>query len=619
MKNANHTLEDFLGEVLRGVAKILGCNSTSLILINETTQELQVRVGTMAVSYPVLSQIENLIGSSFSEISVPIQMASDSLIYRCWLERSILETASLSELVGRALPQQAVEQIAPLVGDRRFICVPALNAGRNYGVLLFDKTGLHPFSRQQRQVLLRHARSIGDIIKSSMVGQSRTIAAATNAEGPEYILFSAEGNAMGHGPIESSLVRHVLTDTEQMEALKSAILNFEAEGTRGSLGKKGLRYTLSSHILAGRKGVLCQLDWVEKRRSTSLEDQLLRLTLGDPAPTLFVDSGFRITSCNEATERLFGATADSMIGEAIGSLFRDPNEIVDILGLQSLDPLSPYCEETTTAIRRDGTLFPSLVRALLLVDDENQVVGFLVLVKENRQEATPNVEQILFHERLASMGEMAAQLVHEIRNPLVAIGATLESLLQEEMADEQEDLLRSVVKEINRMDMVLKDYMAGRHELSFAEVKIAEVVADAKDVVQGARGLASQQIVIDVDPKLSIVADYDAMKHVFFNLFLNALDASPKGGIIRCHTTVGAQDISVAICDQGPGLNAPPAQCLRPFFTTKSNGTGLGLAVCNKIAKAHGGLVELRNGANGGCEAAVVLPQRRLPNVSLNR
>jgi signal transduction histidine kinase len=69
--------------------------------------------------------------------------------------------------------------------------------------------------------------------------------------------------------------------------------------------------------------------------------------------------------------------------------------------------------------------------------------------------------------------------------------------------------------------------------------------------------------------------------------------------------------MAITVEDRGPGLPASAADCLRPFFTTKKNGTGLGLAVCQKIARAHGGFVDLRNRDGGGCQATVVLPSRR--------
>jgi len=97
---------------------------------------------------------------------------------------------------------------------------------------------------------------------------------------------------------------------------------------------------------------------------------------------------------------------------------------------------------------------------------------------------------------------------------------------------------------------------------------------------------------------------------VLFNLLLNALEASSPRGEVSCRAATGPHDVSIFIEDRGPGLSASPAECFRPFFTTKKNGTGLGLSVCQKLARAHGGLVDLRDREGGGCRAVLVLPRR---------
>ena len=137
-------LEEFLGAVLRGATKILGCGSTILILISEKTQEIRIRLGTMAGSAAMVAQLEHVLGNSFKEISVPLRRAQDSLAYHAWRDHSIRETSSLTELVGGAWPRPLIEQMAKLIGEHRFIVVPALSSTRNYGVLLFQKEGRHP-------------------------------------------------------------------------------------------------------------------------------------------------------------------------------------------------------------------------------------------------------------------------------------------------------------------------------------------------------------------------------------------------------------------------------------------------------------------------------------------
>lgn len=162
--------------------------------------------------------------------------------------------------------------------------------------------------------------------------------------------------------------------------------------------------------------------------------------------------------------------------------------------------------------------------------------------------------------------------------------------------------------------MTLKDYLVVRQVVALDEVSLAEVVEDARRLLEGARGTVGKTIGVSIDPGLTVRADYDAMKHVFFNLLLNALEALPETGEVTVRTEVEERHISVCIEDNGVGLGAGGAKCFQPFFTTKKNGTGLGLAVCQKITNAYGGLVQLKNREGGGCKATVILPCQQQPD-----
>ncbi len=521
-------LDDFLGDILRGAAAILGCNSTTLVLINENTRELRVHIGVTSEDFPLVSALEQAAGTSFSYRVLPLPKAEDSVAYRAWRDREVHETSSFVELAGSAFAAGVAAQLDELVGARRFICVPAANGPRNYGVLVFEKAGRRRFSRQQREVLLRYARSIAELLESSLVGEGQTLLA----------------------------------------------------------------------------------QWRSPRaEASSLDDELLRITLGDPAPTVFVDTAGRVTSGNAAAERLFGWDAE-LRGRGFDELFRAGADVQDLLGQQVRDPLAPGREVTLTARRRTGTLFRANVKALALADARGRVAGFLVLVREERDDDAVT-ERPEVRDRFASVGEMAAQLAHEIRNPIVAIGATLESLSRDdEVGEEPRALLGSLGREIARLDMVLRGYMAGRlADPSFSEVRVAEVMEAARRLLDAGQRLSGKRIRLDIAPALVVRADPDALKQVFFNLLLNALEASPQGGEVVCRAAAGTHDVAISVEDRGHGLSAPAARCFQPFFTTKSNGTGLGLAVCQKLARSHGGLVELRNRPGGGCEALLVLPR----------
>jgi PAS domain S-box-containing protein len=610
-------LAQLLQAVLRGAAKIVGCSSTHLVLFDEKSRRVRVHLGIMADAVPLISTIERLLGAHFDDCSWPMESAQGSLADRCWREAVLCETNSLKELAGAALPPLVLAAVEGLIGERRFACVPALSSTRNYGVLLFEKEGADAFNRQQREVLIRYAKRIGEILENDLMGQGQSFFDQLPSDRQDSLWLDDAGELRGHGPRGGAAIERALRSPALLQTIAAHARAFLAtnpgEHERGCEERSfeidgQLRGTLSRLDLEGRQGVLCLLG-CPQHSATSLENQLVRLTLGDPAPALFVDPNFRITSCNPATAQLVGTDSGDLAGQPIGVLFSAPDEVMNILSHQVVDPRRAYSERATVVRCRDGSLVPVRVEALLLADDAHQLVGFLLVLRGAAKRDGDHLEQ---QERLATMSEMAAHLAHEIRNPLVAIGATLESLRSDpETPKSQHPILAALLKEILRMDMTLKDYLAARRELAVTRLRVGELVDEVRRLLEGAHRPSGKTIRCRVDSDLTIDADYEGMKQVVFNLLLNALEATPDEGEVVCGASRKGPQVAITVEDRGPGLPASPADCLRPFFTTKKNGTGLGLAVCQKIAHAHGGFLDLRNRGGGGCQATVVLPARR--------
>ena len=523
--------------ILRGSTRILGCTSASLIVFNDVRREVRLRVGTAAESLPDLEQVEALAGS-IEGASFSFDDVSGSLVYRSWKQRIVLETSSLGDLAGNAFGTEILGPVMDMIGERRFICVPALTGDLCQGVVVFDKAGAAPFSRQQREVLLLYGQRIGDIIES---------------------------------------------DPDDVGAQTSPC---------------GSPETL--------------------RRAEPAGDQLIHMAMGESPPVVMVDADSRITSSNDAADRLFGYPSGEMVDRSVEDLFKDPQQIRALLNHHFLFLADCHFEEGSVLRRRNGRQFPGRVETLLLADNEGQVVGFLVLFKDQSalvksQEDRRGLDRLMRQERLATMGEMAAQLAHEIRNPLVAIGATLEYVAGdlEEGRDVRENIA-DVRKEISRIDMILKAYLslAARHGSSLAVVDLAQVVEDASKILDGSRKSTGKTFTSLVPEGSTVLADVDGLRHVFFNLLLNAMEALPWGGEVTCSSTVGPDQVTLNVEDTGPGLSCDPRECFQTFFTTKKNGTGLGLTVCRKIVEAHGGTVRLENREEGGCRAVVTLPRK---------
>jgi PAS domain S-box-containing protein len=620
-----------LEPILRGAAKILGCATATLILLNERTRTARLRIGHGELT--PIREAESIFGSKVADITVPFGAAEDSLVFKVWRGGMVIETSSVGDLIGSAFPPEQVTQLVNLIGAHRFMCVPVASRSRRFGAIIFEKEGAQSYSRQQRELGVRYASRIGETVENDLWAEGEALlsdAGALPTEGdPTYLLFDPVGAVVGRGGqgaeegkaadgveglppefVSELRSRAVRLLRGEGPGRSCAPVEIGVGGTAG-LGQRRLWAELVPLPVDGRKLALCRVWEPHRSIESSVENVLLQFAVGEAAPSLFLDTDFRITSCNRATEELFGLSLGEIRGRPVSVLFHAPDDILRLLNHQLLLGAGGYGEETAPIRPRNGSLVPARIEAVLLADQGARPAGFLVLIRP-RPEADATADSLMRRERLATMGEMAAQLAHELRNPLVAIGATLEGLggeLRENV--EAGRILADVSREIVRLDMLLKDYLtlAVRQDALLARVDVSRMLDESCDLLRRTGKLGRRALDVRLAAGTEVLADSEGLRHVFFNLLLNAVEATADGGRILCHGQVAERDVTVYVDDDGPGLSAPSEQCVEPFFTTKENGSGLGLAVCQRIIHAHGGALYLQNREEGGCRAAVVLPR----------
>lgn len=604
--------DEVLKAILRGAAKLLGCTSASLVQVDEEARLLRLRVGTMATSYPALAEVESLMGSTQSW-EVPFENAKDSLVFAAWRDREVRETSRIAELARGAFPQDVLEAVDSIIGEHRFIFVPVLGGRRVRGVIVFEKPGLRPFSLQQRELLVQYAQRLGEIL-------GRTAAAEADGTGVGGARFLVDLSGAVAGTDEAArnlpepLVRSLAGRAAGVLARGEGPICFCEPAPDGTASPAAEVVPL---LVRGEPMALVTTD--ASGRSDRPGDRLVRIALGHHQAALTVDPDLRVTSCSPEAERLFGAGPGELVDQPVGDLFVEPRDVLGILNRQVLFVSHGHVEERSALRRRDGTTFDGSIEAVLLADDADRAVGFLVQIRENTAlegaEAVREVDRLMRQERLATMGEMAAQLAHEIRNPLLAIGATIQALARDPGGDgETRDLLQTVGGEVTRLDMLLRDYlsMAARHNASMVRVDLAELASEILAVLLHSPRAGGRTVRSEVPVGLAVRADPDGLRHVLFNLLSNALEATPVGGLVTVRGAAADSDVVLSVEDTGPGLSVDPVRCFEAFFTTKKNGTGLGLSVVRKVVEAHGGQVDLSNRLEGGCRAVVTLPRRIL-------
>ena len=231
--------------------------------------------------------------------------------------------------------------------------------------------------------------------------------------------------------------------------------------------------------------------------------------------------------------------------------------------------------------------------------------------------------RLIRSERLATVGRMAAQITHEIRNPLASLGLYVE-LLGDELAEDGEArrLVASIGTEIDRLSEITETYLRfvrlPRPKLEREDLgAIATAVMEFSRAELSKGGISLELSVAAGLPE--VAADENQIRQALLNLVRNAREAMPSGGKLRVEVSGGTGQVRMSIADTGPGI-APEhlGKIFDPFFSTKEKGTGLGLALVQQILAEHGGRIEVASPPSGGTAFILTLPALA-PEVRLER
>ncbi|HEY5676962.1 MAG TPA: ATP-binding protein [Myxococcales bacterium] len=224
-------------------------------------------------------------------------------------------------------------------------------------------------------------------------------------------------------------------------------------------------------------------------------------------------------------------------------------------------------------------------------------------------------EALVRSERLAAIGRIAAQITHEIRNPLSSISLNAEEL--GERAPEARELCDAIVREVDRLTAITEEYLrfARLPKPQFQRADLNEAVRDLLDFVRPELDAGRVHLSVSLQPALPRVhADVAQVRQLLLNLVRNAREAMPQGGSLRVTTRGGEGCVEVEVRDAGPGIpRERMARIFDPFFTTKERGTGLGLAMAQEIAQEHGGHLSCESAPGAGTTFTLRLPASPLP------
>ncbi|MEK6800046.1 MAG: protoglobin domain-containing protein [Planctomycetota bacterium] len=230
-----------------------------------------------------------------------------------------------------------------------------------------------------------------------------------------------------------------------------------------------------------------------------------------------------------------------------------------------------------------------------------------------RSERSAVEEKLTRAEHLAEIGQLAASLAHEIKNPLAGISGAIQ-VFRDTMPhnNPHRPILTEILGQINRLDATVKDLLLYARPLppKSAKFMLGDVVTRVLSVLREEPAL--QRVRIECEAAVNsgqIVGDDGQLEHLVINLILNAAQASRDGGVVQVKVDGAKEWVRLLVRDDGVGMAKDVRErAFEPFFTTKSKGTGLGLSICRRIVDAHGGSIRLDSELGRGTTVTVDLP-----------
>jgi len=366
---------------------------------------------------------------------------------------------------------------------------------------------------------------------------------------------------------------------------------------------------------AGRKLVEKQADLATLK---ALNDNIVSslasglLTVGDDGA---------IIAFNPSAARITGYAASDVLHRPLREVFPELN---DVLFLWEEDARPARLETLFT--RHDNARIFLEYAASPLLDQHGQELGKVVHFQDVT-EIKMLESSVKRNERLATVGQMAAALAHEVRNPLASISGSAEVLGALPRADDSEKrLVDIVVRESERLNELITDFLgyARPRKPELAPVHLGTLVAETVEAFRQEAGAPGVQVKLDVQDEPWAEADGDQVRQVLWNLLRNAAEAMSEGGTVgvrvRRESANGRRSETVCVTVEDSGVGIPPENRHRifdPFFTTRASGTGLGLSVVVRIVQDHDGEITLATPVQDGHGAAFTVRLRAAEAESL--
>ena len=342
---------------------------------------------------------------------------------------------------------------------------------------------------------------------------------------------------------------------------------------------------------------------------------------------LTIDADARITSFNRAAEKITGYTLGEVYNQAVDMVF--PLLMKEGYSVASLERDQSYLRIDKPFKRKDGKeiflgLSVSPMNPVRKEFSDGVKEGGYIIIFQDLTRLKDIEEQLKRADRLRALGELAAGMAHEVRNPLASISGSVQVLKDSVvLGGDNKHLMDIIIRESDRLNTLITDFLLfAKPAVKMTDVSLNDIIMDTVEIFKNSPECKGVDIQIKLQDDLMVEGDVRQLKQVFWNLFLNAGHVMPNGGRLEVRgqglspepRTLTPEFTEITISDTGSGIDAEDInRVFDPFFTTMDFGTGLGLAVVHRIVEGHHGRIEVKSKKGDGTSFKITLPSLKSP------
>ncbi len=341
---------------------------------------------------------------------------------------------------------------------------------------------------------------------------------------------------------------------------------------------------------------------------------------------MVITKDMKVITINTAMEHLCGISATHYLNKSFLYFSENNSHLTEIIQ-KILQTGQTIFEFEYSFLDKRGGSFPVDIAASPLSEPNDSIAGAVLELRDLRR-IEELKENMRFHKWFSNIEAMASGMAHEIKNPLGGIRGAAQLLQMELKKEGFKKYLKVIIKEVDRINNIVENFFRFNKpkKINFRSVNIHKIIEEILLLQKESPLMKNIQIKLNYDPSLPLVeADEGKLKQVFLNLIQNSMEAMKRNGTLTVSTKLYAdfqilskkqraaiRMILVEIKDTGEGLSDDIINKLfTPFFTTKSNGSGLGLFISQKIIDEHRGRLKLKKNKDKGTTAQVYIPLRR--------